>query len=140
MADVPIIDFLPFREGSPAAKMKIAHEVRDACEGSGFFYLARHGVPSAAVEAVFVASRRFFTLPLEERMKVKLSPKQNRGYQPLGSRHYAEQADAPDLNESFKYQHELSADDPDIRDGNRVHAPNRWPAGLPGWRETLIGY
>ncbi|MBV8450059.1 MAG: isopenicillin N synthase family oxygenase [Hyphomicrobiales bacterium] len=140
MTDVPIIDFLPFREGAAAGKAKVAREIRGACEGIGFFYLARHGVPRAEVDAVFDASKRFFALPLEERMKVKLSPKQNRGYQPLGSRLYAEQADAPDLNESFKYQHELPPDDPDIRDGNRVHALNRWPSDLPGWRETLIGY
>ncbi len=53
---------------------------------------------------------------------------------------YGDKADAPDLNESFKYQHELPPDDPDIRDGGRVHAANRWPETLPGWRETLIGY
>jgi isopenicillin N synthase-like dioxygenase len=53
---------------------------------------------------------------------------------------YANKADAPDQNESFKYQHEYRADDPDILDGNRVHARNQWPEGLPGWRETLIAY
>ncbi|MBV9753141.1 MAG: 2-oxoglutarate and iron-dependent oxygenase domain-containing protein, partial [Hyphomicrobiales bacterium] len=89
MTDVPIIDFLPFREGAAAGKAKVAREIRGACEGSGFFYLAQHGVPRAEVDAVFDASKRFFALPLEERMKVKLSPKQNRGYQPLGSRLYA---------------------------------------------------
>ncbi len=73
---------------------------------------------------MFAASRRFFALPLEERLKVKLTPKQNRGYQSLRSRMYGDKADAPDLNESFKYQHEFPADDPDIQDGNRVHALN----------------
>ena len=62
MADVPIIDFMPFRQNSAAGKTKVAGEIRDACEGSGFFYLARHGVPRADVEAVFAASRRFFAL------------------------------------------------------------------------------
>ena len=57
-------------------------------------------------------------------MKVRLQVGPNRGYQPLGSRIYADKADAPDLNESFKYQHELPADDRDIVDGNRVHARN----------------
>lgn len=118
----------------------MARAVREACEGPGFFYLAGHGVPPSEIEAIFAASRRFFALPLEERLKVKLTPKQNRGYQPLGSRMYSDKADAPDLNESFKYQRELPADDPDILNGNRVHARNRWPEGLPGWREVLIGY
>jgi isopenicillin N synthase-like dioxygenase len=140
MTDVPAIDFSPFREGTPAGKAKVAAEIRGACEGTGFFYLASHGVPQTQIDAIFAASRRFFDLPLEQRMMVKLNPKQNRGYQPLSSRMYADKADAPDLNESFKYQHEYRADDPDILDGNRVHARNQWPEGLPGWRGTLIAY
>ncbi|MBV9786223.1 MAG: isopenicillin N synthase family oxygenase [Acidisphaera sp.] len=140
MTDVPVIDFSPFRKGSGDAKAKVAAAIRAACEGSGFFYLAGHGIPEAEVEGIFAASRRFFALPLEQRLAVKLTPRENRGYQPLGSRIYGDKADAPDLNESYKYQHELPPDDPDIVDGNRVHARNRWPEGLPGWRETLIGW
>jgi isopenicillin N synthase-like dioxygenase len=139
-AQVPVIDFMPFLDGTPAGKRAVAEQVRDACEGTGFFYLAGHGVPRAEIDAVFAASRRFFALPLDERMKVRLQVGPNRGYQPLGSRIYADKADAPDLNESFKYQHELSADDADVLAGNRVHAYNVWPDRLPGWRETLIRY
>jgi isopenicillin N synthase-like dioxygenase len=140
MTDVPGIDFSPFREGTLAGKANVAMEIREACERTGFFYLAGHGVPQTQIDGMFSASRRFFDLPLERRMMVKLNPKQNRGYQPLGSRMYPDKADAPDQNESFKYQHEYCADDPDILDGNRVHACNLWPEGLPGWRETLVAY
>ncbi len=140
MAQVPLIDFAAFRQEAASGKATVAKAIRHACEDTGFFYLAGHGVPQSQIDAIFAASRRFFALPLEERLKVKLTPRQNRGYQPLGSRMYGDQADAPDLNESFKYQHELAPDDPDVVDGNRVHALNRWPENLPGWRETLIGY
>jgi isopenicillin N synthase-like dioxygenase len=137
---VPIIDFTPFLAGAFDGKRQVAQAIRDACEGTGFFYLGNHGVPRSTVEAVFAASQRFFALPLDERMKVRLIVGPNRGYQPLGSRIYADKADAPDLNESFKYQHELAADDPDVVAGVRVHALNRWPDNLPGWRETLLDY
>lgn len=140
MAQVPVIDFTPFRQGTPAGKAKVAREIRDACEDTGFFYLAGHGIAQSEIDAIFAASRRFFALPLEERLKIKLTPKRNRGYQPLGSRFYGDKADAPDLNESYKYQHDFSPDDPDIVDGGRVHALNRWPENLPGWREALVGY
>ncbi|HUK06897.1 MAG TPA: 2-oxoglutarate and iron-dependent oxygenase domain-containing protein [Stellaceae bacterium] len=136
-ASVPIIDFAPFREG--VAKARIATAVRDACESTGFFYLSRHGIADRTIADAFAASRRFFELPLSERLKVKLVIGKNRGYQPLGSRIYADKADAPDLNESFKYQHELAPDDPDVLDGNRVHALNQWP-DLPGFRAPLIAY
>ncbi len=140
MAEVPVIDFASSLHGTGQERSAVGRQVRDACEGTGFFYLAGHGVPHSAVEAIFAASRRFFALPLEQRLQVRLNPKQNRGYQPLGSRMYRDQADAPDLNESFKYQHDLPADDPDILDGNRIHARNSWPDNLPGWREVLISY
>jgi len=140
MDEVPVVDFSPFRQGSPYGKAKVATQIRTACEGTGFFYLAGHGVPQAEIDGIFAASRRFFDLPLEERMKVGLNPRQNRGYQPLGSRMYVDKADGPDQSESFKYQHEYPADDPDICDGNRVHALNQWPQGLRDWRTTLIAY
>src|SRR5882672_9993016 len=140
MPRVPIIDLAPFLAGTSDGRRQVAQAIRDACEGIGFFYLIGHAVPPAAVEDIFAASRRFFALPLDERMKVRLTVGPNRGYQPLGSRIYADKADAPDLNESFKYQHELPANDPDVLASDRVHARNRWPDDLPGWRETLLGY
>ena len=135
---VPVIDFAAFLTGD--GKLQVARQIREACESTGFFYLVRHGVPQATIDAVFAASRRFFAQPLEQRMKVRLEVGPNRGYQPLGSRFYAGKADAPDLNESFKYQHELPPDDPDVIAGNRVHARNRWPDDIPGWRDTLLEY
>ncbi len=140
MAQVPVIDFSAFLEGTAEGKAKVAMAIRAACEDTGFFYLSGHGIPQSQIDAIFAASRCFFALPLEERLKVRLTPRQNCGYQPLGSRMYGDKADAPDLNESFKYQHELPPDDPDVLDGNRVHAANLWPETLPGWRETLIAY
>jgi isopenicillin N synthase-like dioxygenase len=140
MAKIPVVDFAGFLHGTAADKSRAAAAIRDACEDTGFFYLIGHDVPPAQVAAIFAAAHRFFALPLEQRMELRLTPRQNRGYQPLGSRFYGDKADAPDLNESFKYQHDLPPDDPDIRDGNRVHALNRWPNALPGWRATLVAY
>jgi len=136
----PVIDFAPFRAGHADQKTHVAAAIRDACEGTGFFYLSGHGVAESTIGDAFAASRRFFDLPLTERMKIRLVIGKNRGYQPLGSRIYADKADAPDLNESFKYQRELPPDDPDIRDGNRVHASNQWPENLPGFRTVALAY
>ena len=140
MDSVPVVELAPLLTGGDKGKQQVARAIRDACESIGFFYLADHQVPQSDIDAVFEAARQFFALPLEDRMKVKLVIGENRGYQPLGSRMYAGEADAPDLNESYKYQHELPPHDPDILAGNRVHAANRWPEGLPGFRETLIRY
>jgi len=135
---VPIVDFAQFLAGSSDGKQHVVQAMRDACEGTGFLYFGNHGVSRSAIEVIFAASRRFLALPLDERMKVRRAVGPDRGYQPLGSRIHVDKADAPDLNESFKYQHELPANDPDV--GNRVHAVSRWPDDLPGWRETLLGH
>ena len=97
MTEVPVIDFTPFRGGTSAGKAAVAAAIRGACETIGFFYLSGHGIAQSRIDAVFAASMRFFALPLDERLKVKLTPQQNRGYQPLGSRMYGDKADAPDL-------------------------------------------
>jgi isopenicillin N synthase-like dioxygenase len=91
--------------------------------------------------ALFEAARRFFALPLAFRMQEHLlcTAQHNRGYQPLGARHYPGTG-APDLIEAFKMQAELPADDPDILASNRIHQSNRWPDGQIEFRTTILDY
>ena len=127
---IPVIDFAAFLAGD--GKRRVSEHFREACEGTGFFYLTGHGVPLTAIDAIFAASRRFFARPLEERMKVRLTVGPNRGYQPLGSRIYADKADAPDLNESFKYQHDCRTT---IRTSSPATGCMRVTAGRAGCRD-----
>jgi isopenicillin N synthase-like dioxygenase len=48
--------------------------------------------------------------------------------------------DQPDLNEAFFIKRERAADDPLLRSGRRFVGPNRWPEGLPGFREAVLAY
>jgi isopenicillin N synthase-like dioxygenase len=138
---IPVVDFTPFVSGGDAEKRKTATIIRDACEDIGFFYLTNHGVPDRLSRGIFDECRRFFSLPTDVKLEpsLRVTPQRNRGYQPMSSRLYAN-AGAPDLNEGFKYQLDLPADDPDVVAGDRVHQLNRWPDGLPGWREALQEY
>lgn len=61
--------------------------VLQACVEYGFFYLVNHGVEKELLQKVFDESRKFFSLPVEEKMKS--SRKEHRGYTPL----YAEKLD-----------------------------------------------
>ncbi|MFI5024781.1 MAG: isopenicillin N synthase family dioxygenase [Alphaproteobacteria bacterium] len=138
---VPLIDVGSFRHGTGGERRRTAAEIARACQTIGFLYLANHGVPQAKIDATFAAARFFFALPLERRMAEALlcTPQSTRGYMPLRARHYPGTG-APDLMEAFKIQEELPADDPDILSGNRVHQRNRWPAGQPQFRATLLDY
>ncbi|KAI6679543.1 hypothetical protein NL676_033424 [Syzygium grande] len=53
-----------------------------ACLDSGFFYVINHGISQDIMEEVLVQSRRFFGLPLSEKMKL-LRNKKHRGYTPM---------------------------------------------------------
>lgn len=53
-----------------------------ACLDCGFFYVINHGISEEFMEEVFDQSKRFFTLPLSEKMKL-LRNEKNRGYTPL---------------------------------------------------------
>ncbi|CAJ1928589.1 unnamed protein product [Sphenostylis stenocarpa] len=72
--NLPIIDLY-----SPHP-LSTAIAIRQACIEYGFFYLVNHGVENELGKA-FHESRRFFSLPMDEKMK--MARKEFRGYTPL---------------------------------------------------------
>ncbi|KAK9275960.1 hypothetical protein L1049_023235 [Liquidambar formosana] len=125
--ELPIIDL------SSSHPISTATSVRQACMEYGFFYIVNHGVEEELLERVFDESRKFFSLPLEE--KIKLARKEHRGYTPL----YAENLDPSsnskgDSKESF-YIGPLEG----ITTQSNL---NQWPPEevLPSWRRTMESY
>lgn len=53
-----------------------------ACTDSGFFYVINHGISQEFMEKVFFQSKRFFALPIDEKMKL-LRTEKYRGYTPI---------------------------------------------------------
>ncbi len=137
-ASFPIVDFAGFRSGDGGEKRRVARSIVDGCKGSGFFYLAGHGISQSQLDGIFGAARRLFDLPLDERMK--LGGPGLRGYRQYGFYAKPDSARMPDLMEHFVCQRELPPDDPDILAGNHMHGLNKWPADLPGWREDVLAY
>ncbi|XP_039164746.1 2-oxoglutarate-Fe(II) type oxidoreductase hxnY isoform X2 [Eucalyptus grandis] len=111
--------------------------LKQACLDSGFFYVINHGISQDLMEEVFAQSRRFFGLPLSEKMKL-LRNEQYRGYTPL----FDEVLDAAnqiqgDYKEGYYIGTEVPEDDPDAQ---KPHlGPNLWPSEelLPRWRQTM---
>ena len=68
---VPVIDIAPFLAGSPEGKRRVANEVGSACEEIGFLIVKGHGVPRDLVEEMYDVSKRFFALPLDEKMRAR---------------------------------------------------------------------
>ncbi|CAK7337492.1 unnamed protein product [Dovyalis caffra] len=108
-----------------------------ACLDSGFFYVINHGLCEELMEEVFEQSKKFFELPLSEKMKV-LRNEKHRGYTPL----LDELLDPDnqvhgDYKEGYYIGVEVPEDDPEA--GKPFYGPNVWPADdiLPGCRQTM---
>lgn len=134
--EVPVLDLTNLTQGG--SKNEIARQLRRACETTGFFYVANHGVPQAAIDAAFDATKRYFALPLDVRLRDKIDERFRRGFMPTGINQHA--GYSPDLKESFDFCLDLPLDDPDVIAGRPLHGPNRWPKDLVWFRQAAEDY
>ena len=138
---IPIIDFAGMLGSDAKAKQRVAAEIRSACVNAGFFYIVNHGIPQQAVDAMFAETRRFFELPLEEKLKLRAKNTEHFcGYVSFRE----ESSDAVngmgDLHEAYDFATEAKT-----RDGVAINADyravsNQWPDDLPGFRDTMTDY
>jgi isopenicillin N synthase-like dioxygenase len=136
---LPVISLAGMRSGNADSRAAIGVELERACANSGFFYLVDHGVPPALTAAVFRESRRFFELPLEQKLALnRANSFCNRGYEPLRDQ-ALESGTPPDVKEGFYIGVDVPESDPRVRARTFGFGPNQWPA-LPGWRDTMQTY
>jgi isopenicillin N synthase-like dioxygenase len=134
--EVPILDLAPLLAGG--AIEPLAAQLRHACETIGFFYVANHSIPAPVFDGVFDVTRRYFDLPLEQRMPHLMDERFRRGFMPQGINQHP--GYAPDIKESYEIGVDLPLDDPDVKAGLPLHGPNRWPADCPWLRPAAEAY
>lgn len=134
--EVPVLDLTALNRGESLAGL--ARQMRKACETIGFFYVANHGVPKAVVDDLFDVTRRYFSIPEEQRMPHKIDDRFRRGFVPQGI--YKHPGYQPDLKEGYTFSLDLPLDDPDVQAGRPLHGPNRWPPELPWFRPVAERY
>ena len=128
---IPIVDFGAFLKGGEKEKNSTANEILEGFTSSGFVYLRNTGVPNGAISNVFSWSKRFFELPMEEKMELAWeTPESNRGYVAPGrekvSRLVSQEeiekirASSPDIKESIEIGKEPS-------DNYQVFTTSRYP-------------
>src|SRR4051812_43737786 len=131
--EVPTIDLGRFYAGGLAGRRAVAAEIKQACEGVGFFRIANHAVPTALLDEAFAVSRAFFDLPTEEKLTAtpatEVAP---RGYAAFEKKGLAATlgVEAPkDLREQFM----VGPLDPmppalaDVADAAGCYSANVWP-------------
>lgn len=133
--DLPTLDLRDFRD--PARRRVFVDALRVAARDVGFFHLTHHGVPRVLSDALFDASREFFTLPLDEKCAIRMANSPHfRGYTQLGGERTGGRVD---LREQIDVGLEVDAlplapGDPPWR---RLPGPNQWPARPAGFRPAM---
>jgi isopenicillin N synthase-like dioxygenase len=137
-AGLPLIDVAPLVRGEPAPPA-LAHALDAACRDTGFFYAVNHGVDEALQRELEVLSRRFFDLPDERKLAIRmpLGGRAWRGYFPVGGELTLAQ---PDLKEGIYFGEELNAEDPRVQRGLPLHGPNLFPTDVPELKDVVLRY
>jgi len=135
---LPVID-IASASRSDAALGRVAANLDRACAEFGFFYVTGHGVDPSLGAALESLARRFFALPVEEKLAIAMTRggRAWRGYFPLGGELTSGR---PDRKEGIYFGTELGADDPRVKAGLPLHGTNLYPGSLPGFRATLLSY
>ena len=140
---IPVLDIGPYLAGAPGAAAPLAHAIARTCEDTGFLVVADHGVPPELPARVFAEAARFFALPEERKLALKIG-EYNIGYLPFGGqtvRHSPVNKNTrPNFSESFYITRERAPDHPDIVSKKRLIGLNRWPAGMPQFRAATMAY
>jgi isopenicillin N synthase-like dioxygenase len=132
---IPVIDMAPLYNAGVDGVRRVAREMRGAAHSIGFFYVRNHGIPQELLDRTDAVARRFFRLPLEEKLKVEVAP-WHRGFIRIGEAKMYDAAQA-DLKESFIFGAEAGPEGAAWGREHRMRGPNRWPDALPELKTTL---
>jgi isopenicillin N synthase-like dioxygenase len=136
---LPVIDVAPLFGAGEAARRRTAEEIGAACRSLGFFYASGHAIAPQTLASLDSASRHFFALPLEEKMKIAMSHggRAWRGFFPVGGELTSGR---PDIKEGVYFGEELGVTDPRVRAGLPLHGANMFPAAVPELETSVTAF
>jgi isopenicillin N synthase-like dioxygenase len=127
-------DAVPTLDAGFAESERFAQEIAAAYAEYGFVIIQNHGIDKALIERCLECFRRFFALPVEEKLRYRIPNGGGaRGYTAFGIE-TAKGAQHSDLKEFWHVGRELPPGHP----FNAVMAPNIWVDSIPGFRETTL--
>jgi isopenicillin N synthase-like dioxygenase len=137
VSSIPTIDL----DGPTGA---VAGAIAECARDLGFFQIVGHGLDGDVLDATWETAARFFDLPLDVKLALRIRPGEAYGYTPvLGERLAASLGNEtpPDLKESFATGPlDGAAAGLDDESSRFVYSPNRWPEALPALRPAWERY
>ncbi|WP_146363989.1 isopenicillin N synthase family dioxygenase [Arthrobacter yangruifuii] len=138
---IPVLDLSTARAADGSFTPEFISQLRDATHRIGFFQLIGYGAAQARVEELFDVTKRFFNLPLEDRLALdnRNSP-HFRGYTRLGTEITKGRPDAREQVD-FGPERAPAADYPADQPYWLVQGPNQFPDQvLPELRATAMDW
>jgi isopenicillin N synthase-like dioxygenase len=140
---IPVLDIGPYLAGEPGAAVALARIFARTFADTGFLVIANHGVAQHLADDTFAVAAQFFAQPEPDKLALKVG-KYNIGYLPFGGqvvRHSPVNRNTkPNFSESFYITRERAPDHPDIVDNKPLIGLNRWPPGMPEFRNATLAY
>ncbi|WRX09841.1 Oxoglutarate/iron-dependent dioxygenase - like 10 [Theobroma cacao] len=141
---IPIIDIAPLLAKWDDPKMaqdpgvcEVVKQLDQACREAGFFYVKGHGIPETLVKEVRNITHKFFDLPYEEKLKIKMTAAAGyRGYQRVGENITK---GVPDMHEAIDCYKELKQGMYGAF-GKPMEGCNQWPHNPPNFKELMESY
>ncbi|PSS36062.1 2-oxoglutarate-dependent dioxygenase [Actinidia chinensis var. chinensis] len=141
---IPLIDISPLLAKWDDPNMvqdqgvaEVVRQLDQACREAGFFYVKGHGIPDSVIEEVRNVTYKFFSLPYEEKLKIKISPATGyRGYQRIGENITK---GIPDMHEAIDCYREVK---PGMFGAlsKPLEGPNQWPINPPNIKQLMEEY
>jgi len=139
---IPVLDMGPYLAGESGAREQLAAQLCHVQENIGFYVVINNGVAFSTLDGAYEALKRFFALPIEEKLKFSIDDT-SLGYVPIRSTVYItsiiNENTKKDLNETLTLARERPADHPAVKERRRFHGPNRWPE-VEGFRDAVVAY
>jgi isopenicillin N synthase-like dioxygenase len=137
LSSLPILDLSRLDAGADEAA-RFRSELREVTHDVGFFYLVGHGVDPGLIEEILAESRRFFELPVAQKLEIEnVHSPQFRGYTRVGGElthgdvDWREQID-------IGVERDAVEPGPGVPDYWRLEGPNLWPTALPELQDVVV--
>ncbi|KAI3893745.1 hypothetical protein MKW92_026960 [Papaver armeniacum] len=126
---IPVIDVSPllcnkWDDVENEGVSEVIKQLDQACKEAGFFYVKGHGISDSLIKEVRDMTRKFFDLPYDEKVKIKMSSETGfRGYQRIGENVTQGKAD---MHEAIDCYREVK---PGMYGdlGKAIEGFNKWP-------------
>lgn len=120
---VPSLKLSDYHSSDPVVKDKFIKDLQESCEEFGFVIVRDHAISQDLIKRVYEVQKKYFDLPLEEKMKNFVNNGGQRGYTKFGTEH-AKGFKVSDLKEFYHV-------------GRESFLPNTWPESIPEFKPTI---